>query len=51
MEQRKYMPPTIIRYGDIMKLTEAGKPYGTFDASYGQGQPIPSGGAGNNSTP
>ena len=41
-----YETPAITDHGDLTALTEAGQPYGVFDADYEQGEPLPPGGAG-----
>ena len=47
----EYEAPRIEDHGNLTELTAAGSPYGSFDASYNAGEPIPSGGAGNSTTP
>jgi hypothetical protein len=47
----EYETPRIADHGNLTELTAAGHPYGTFDANYNAGEPIPAGGAGNSTTP
>jgi hypothetical protein len=47
----EYETPRIEDHGNLTELTAAGSPYGSFDATYTVGTPIPPGGAGNSTTP
>jgi hypothetical protein len=46
IETTEYQTPRIEDHGDLAELTAAGHPYGTFDANYKEGNPIPPGGPG-----